>query len=249
MTLKLVVLGFGGWVSNPLFGQPSYLLINDVAKIMLDAGEGTYAKLRSCTGLTISDIDYVIITHSHGDHVLGVPTMIQMARYEGKPLNIVGPSYILNTIAKLLDALWIPHYIEHIVFHEVNPGEEKQLDRGLRIKAVTAKHPVPSVSYIITFDKFTIAYSGDTAPNEEFLRLAKGSHLLIHEVSTSEELAKEAQAHGHTTSADIEHILSLTRPKYFLPTHYYISAPQIRLDMNMRVKLLTPSPCAEYLLP
>ncbi len=249
MTLKLVVLGFGGWVSNPRFGQPSYLLTNDEAKIMLDAGEGTYDKLRSCTGLTVSDIDYVIITHGHGDHVLGIPTMIQMARHEGKLLNIVGPSHILDTVAKLLDALWIPHYIKHISFYEINPGEEKQLERGLKIKAITARHPIPSVSYIFTFGKYRIGYSGDTAPNDEFLKQAKGVHLLIHEVSAPAELTEDAWRHGHTTSADVQYILDIIKPKYFLPTHYYILAPQITLDLNTQVKLLTPSPCAEYLLP
>ena len=192
--IELTTLGFGGWVSNAFFGQPSYILENENVKIMLDAGEGTYFQLRKCTSLNIDDISYIVLTHSHGDHILGIPTILQYAGYLSIKVRIVAPPYVHDSIRKILEALQIPHYKRYMEKITISEGKEFKLDTDVFLKAYTAQHTVNAVSYKLSIGDVIIGYSGDTRPNPQFLKDIEGALLLIHEVSASPEYNKEAEA-------------------------------------------------------
>jgi len=246
--IKLTTLGFGGWVSNTFFGQPSYILENENTRIMLDAGEGTYFQLRKCTSLDIGDISYIVLTHSHGDHILGIPTILQYAGYLSIKVRVVAPYYVHESIKRILETLQIPHYEKYMERITINEGKELQLANNISLKAYPAHHTVNAVSYRLSMGEAIIGYSGDTKPNPQFLKDIEGALLLIHEVSAPPEYSKEAEAYGHTSSKDIAAILRLAKPKYFMPTHYFIEEPYLPLESYGGVRLLTPAPCSTHKL-
>ncbi|MEM1913524.1 MAG: MBL fold metallo-hydrolase, partial [Thermofilaceae archaeon] len=84
-------LGCGGWVSDPALGPPSLLVEAGGLRLLVDAGEGVYAALRRC-GFEVADLDLVLVTHKHGDHALGLPTLAMHARRSGARLRVIGPS-------------------------------------------------------------------------------------------------------------------------------------------------------------
>eukprot|EP00871_Galdieria_phlegrea_P000906 jgi/Galph1/1816/GphlegSOOS_G476.1 len=61
--------------------------------LLFDVGEGTTRRLFEC-GSAPSSVDYVIITHLHGDHILGLPSLIISSAERNKPLHIFGPEGI-----------------------------------------------------------------------------------------------------------------------------------------------------------
>jgi len=245
--VKVTILGFGGWVSNPLLGQPAYLIEKGDVRILLDCGEGTLEKLFKCTCLDVSDLGFILITHAHGDHLLGLPTLIQRAKYLGKKLNVAAPSPVMKSIKELLSALQIPHYMDYITVTELQSEVWTQLSKDVYVKAVDAIHPVPSVSYILRVGSKTIAYSGDTWPNDDFLLEAKGADVLIHEISAPLGMIEEARLHGHTPSEYALDILRKVKPRYFIPTHYYVEPPQLLLDEGLRsisgTRVVFPAQC------
>ena len=87
---KLIFLGVGGGAPSR-WGLPGILLIKDGFSVLFDCGEGTQLKILE-KGLGIN-VDVVAITHMHGDHVLGLPGMIQTMGLLGrqKELTILGP--------------------------------------------------------------------------------------------------------------------------------------------------------------
>jgi len=99
MTLKVTMLGTADQI--PSFNRNhSAILINyEGENILVDCGEGTqrqfrYAKLNPCK------ITKILITHIHGDHVLGLPGLLStlaMSGY-GKDLEIYGPKGIKKFI-------------------------------------------------------------------------------------------------------------------------------------------------------
>ncbi len=71
--------------------------------ILLDCGEGTQRQMTRAR-LSPMKINKIFITHFHGDHILGIPGMIQSMAFRGRtePLDIFGPPGLSNLIMKIL---------------------------------------------------------------------------------------------------------------------------------------------------
>lgn len=61
--------------------------------LLLDCGEGTQAAARRA-GVNLMRADAVCLTHYHGDHIFGLPGLLQTLGCQGrtKPLTIYGPA-------------------------------------------------------------------------------------------------------------------------------------------------------------
>lgn len=125
--VEVVFLGVGGWLSNPLYGQSSILVLGSGKNILLDAGEGTLEKLTKCSRIDVNDLDYIILTHSHGDHVLGLPTIAQHLR---RPVKVVGLRETLGDLRKIFEALHIENKLQQLTFLEILPGGSEELGEG-----------------------------------------------------------------------------------------------------------------------
>ncbi|MDN3356879.1 ribonuclease Z [Actinomadura sp. DC4] len=92
-TWELVVLGTASAVPTKARNHNGYLLRWDGRGVLFDPGEGTQRQMAHA-GLSAHDIDWICLTHFHGDHCLGVPGIVQrIARDEvGHPVTAVFPA-------------------------------------------------------------------------------------------------------------------------------------------------------------
>ncbi|MDB6144999.1 MAG: metallo-beta-lactamase superfamily protein [Pseudomonas sp.] len=74
--LELVVLGSGGPGATGRAGAGYVLLVDGNPRILVDAGPGTFARYGEAK-LAIKDLDIVLLTHLHIDHVGELPGMIK----------------------------------------------------------------------------------------------------------------------------------------------------------------------------
>ena len=67
--------------------------------VLFDCGEGTQKQIMNAQ-VSPMKIDDIYITHLHGDHILGLPGIIQSLAFRGRTrqLNIYGPPGITNLI-------------------------------------------------------------------------------------------------------------------------------------------------------
>ncbi|MFN3268744.1 MAG: MBL fold metallo-hydrolase [Zestosphaera sp.] len=240
--VEVVFLGVGGWLSNPLYGQSGVLVLGSDKTILLDAGEGTLERLHKCTKIDVNDLDYVILTHSHGDHVLGLPTIAQHLRH---PLKVVGLRETLEDLRKIFEALHVENKLQQLTLKEILPEGFEELESGVRLKWVRAKHVIPSISVVLEVENVKIAYSGDTSYNPEFLNIAKHVDLLIHEFSIPQGMQDLTEVLGHTAVMDFERVVRVSRPKRIAPIHYYLEAPKLNLESASNVELVIPTPCSK----
>jgi ribonuclease Z len=240
--VEVVFLGVGGWLSNPLYGQSSILVLGSDKTILLDAGEGTLEKLTKCVRVDVNDLDYIILTHSHGDHVLGLPTIAQHLRH---PVKVVGLRETLSDLRKIFEALHVENKLQQLTFLEIMPEGSEELDEGLKLRWVKAKHVIPAISVVLEVDGVKIAYSGDTSFNPEFLSVAENADLLIHEFSIPQEMRELAEVLGHSAVTDFERVVKLSKPKKVAPVHYYLEAPKLSLTSVENVELVIPAPCSK----
>ena len=94
-------------------------------------------------------ISKIFLTHYHGDHILGLPGLLQSMSLNGREskLTIYGP----KGLHKLKDAIYSLGYcaIEYPVeFREINTGIIEDNDKYF-IQAQRVKHNVPTLAYAV----------------------------------------------------------------------------------------------------
>jgi ribonuclease Z len=114
--------------------------------ILLDCGEGTQRQMTKAR-LSPMKINKIFITHFHGDHILGIPGMIQSMAFRGRtePLDIFGPPGLSNLIMNVKCLGYFAMSFE-IRVHEVTEGiilEEKEYS----VSCCIAKHSVLNLAY------------------------------------------------------------------------------------------------------
>ena len=103
--MKLTFLGTSGAVPSARRNHPSMLLSYKKENILIDCGEGTQRQFRKA-GISPLKTTRLLITHWHGDHVLGIPGLMQTLSLNDyrKTLFIYGPKGIKKNMNNLIKA-------------------------------------------------------------------------------------------------------------------------------------------------
>jgi len=150
--MKFEVTILGNNSAFPAYGRfPTSQVVNyDDHLFMIDCGEGTQIRL-SKFRIKRSKIDHIFISHLHGDHVFGLPGLLNSYAHMGreKPMHIYGPKGIrmlIDTVLRLSSS--IVNY--EIVYQELDHTDRiKVLESNtIRVYAFPMKHRVPTYGYL-----------------------------------------------------------------------------------------------------
>ena len=100
--MKLTFLGTSSMVPTADRNTSAILLNYESENILIDCGEGTQRQLRKAK-ISPTKITKILITHWHGDHVLGLPGLLEtLAKSEyNKVLEIYGPEGTKSFVKEL----------------------------------------------------------------------------------------------------------------------------------------------------
>ena len=166
--MKVRVLGCSGAIAKDC-RTTSFLIDQDM---LVDAGTG----VGDLTLEEMKDIDHVLLTHSHLDHVAALPLMVDaIASQRTVPVRIHA---LAGTIAALKahifnNVIWpdfsrIPTVeAPFISFHEIQIGQTLEIS-GKHIEVLPAVHTVPAVGFAVTGGRGCWVFSGDTERNPAF---------------------------------------------------------------------------------
>ena len=149
MNMEAFILGCGGMMPLPYRHLTSVLLRREGDLFLFDCGEGTQVSLRRLN-LKWKKIDAIFISHTHADHVTGLPGILmlnaQVDRTE--PLYIYGPPKIkeyVETSRKVLDM-----YINYpIVVKEIKAPCVVHSGKDFYIRAFPLDHTKVCVGYTL----------------------------------------------------------------------------------------------------
>ncbi len=123
--LDVALLGTGGMMPLPDRFLTSLLLRFNGKMMLIDCGEGTQVTLKML-GFGFKNIDTILFTHTHGDHITGLCGMLLTIGNSGreKPITIIGQKGIEEIVNSLMIiAKEIPFELEFIELDEENLSE------------------------------------------------------------------------------------------------------------------------------
>ncbi|HID41053.1 MAG TPA: ribonuclease Z [Pyrodictium sp.] len=147
LELGIVFLGTSAAIPTRRRGLPGVALVYRGSIVVMDCGEGSQAALTRA-GLSPLKVEAVLVTHLHGDHVFGLPGLIQSMAMLGRrrPLLVAGPPGVYGFLREAYRyTRWLPPFPIYVA--ELEPGEELALPSGLHVKAFPVDHTVPALGY------------------------------------------------------------------------------------------------------
>ena len=147
MELGVVFLGTSAAVPAGGRGLPGVAYVYRGSVVVLDAGEGTQERLQRC-GLSPLRVEAVLVTHMHGDHVFGLPGLMQSMAMLGRRrlLVVAGPPGLRRFLEEAaLATYWLPPY--PVWLAELAPWERLVLPSGVVVEAFPVRHRVPALGY------------------------------------------------------------------------------------------------------
>lgn len=144
--MKITFLGTSDAIPTAARNHTSILLEHDGENILVDCGEGTQRQFRKA-GLNPCKLTKMLITHWHGDHVLGIPGLIQtlsMSNYN-KVLYVYGPEGTENFMKRILGLFIFSG--KYLI--EAKDIEGKFLDeKDFYIESKPMTHGIPCNAYV-----------------------------------------------------------------------------------------------------
>lgn len=172
--MNLRILGCSGGIGKHL-RTSSYLIDDD---ILLDAGTGV-------GDLTIEEmrkLKHIFISHSHMDHIVSIPLLLDTLFSDLKqPLIVHAREETINAIKQHIFnwKIW-PDFTELpakespvLEFQAMKPGEAFDIN-GRSIEMIDVNHSVPAAAYVVKTPSAVLAYSGDTTTNDSLWHALNG---------------------------------------------------------------------------
>jgi ribonuclease Z len=144
--MKVIFLGTSGSMPTPTRNSTSIVIKKEREIIMFDCGEGTQRQMTKAK-VGFRRNMHILISHLHGDHVLGLPGIIQtmsLLRRE-KNLNLFGPPGIINYIKAFSNSLGVPTF--PVLIHEIREPGIIHENQDYKIIAIQADHKIIAYSY------------------------------------------------------------------------------------------------------
>src|SRR6185295_1186614 len=166
----------------------SYLFETGRSTFLVDCGPTILYALKR-RGFDTSRLDFVIVSHLHGDHFGGLPFLLLEYMYERprtRPFVVVGPPGIEERLWALFRALYSDVHKHKLPYElrvvELVP-EAATTIADVRILPVQVPHQLEDVSLALDLDVAgkRVVYSGDSPWVDRFIELSKNADLFLCE--------------------------------------------------------------------
>ncbi len=203
--MRVTLLGTGcPVVSTERFG-PAQVLRHGSSSVLVDCGSGVTQRLLAA-GLSGRDLDALLLTHLHSDHIVDLFQLIISSWHQGRdrPQRVLGPRGTRAYVDGLM-SLWRPE-LEQRIAHEARPStaalevEVTEIEAGQHlevggfgVQVVEVEHRPVKQAFGFVFAPAggrgpRIVLSGDTRRCAALIAAARGADVLVHEVMVHREM-------------------------------------------------------------
>ncbi len=244
---RLILLGTGGGPRPRKVSSAAaqVILVNNAA-YLIDCGDGVARQL-VFANVPLPALRHIFLTHQHSDHNADYGNVIWLAWTAGLRTRVDtwGPpplekmtrlffemnDYDIKTRIADEGRVAIAPLVR---VHELSRGGLVMQDENVKVTAALVRHPpvVPAFGYRFDAQDRSIVISGDTAPSDELIALARGADVLVHEVvyppaidrlvsgvANATSLKQSILSH-HTTAEDAGRVAQAAGAKTLVLSHF-----------------------------
>ncbi len=216
--MKVTILGTGTSFPDPDRVQSGVMIEAADTVLLFDIGSGVLHRLVQ-TGIEITRIEHLFISHFHIDHCSDFLTLCQSLWLSGydKTLHVYAPSYVRRWWKGIFEYSfeYMADRIDIEVI-ELEPEHVVEIGRMTVMTCQTAHGDRDSRAFKVEHGKKTVVYTSDTGPHERIIRFARDADILIHECNW---LDGEHDKNVHTTPSELNEIVKATGAKTVIIDH------------------------------
>jgi ribonuclease Z len=183
---RIVALGTGPALASAGRDNTFFLFDSPGGSLFIDCAGSPFHKLLK-VGADPNNLAGVILTHSHPDHMYGLPSLIHELWLHGRrdTLHIFANAATQRVAEALVDVFQLKAKPVPLEFHLI-PGDEEYLlleSESYWVHTTPVRHEVPTSAVRITSRENgrVAAFSADSSPCPELVALARGADLLFQE--------------------------------------------------------------------
>jgi|GEM_PF-1001079 len=220
----------GNWSSHIQAGRRNVsMMIDD--HIVVDCGPHTIESMLE-RDIDPTKVDKILISHMHLDHYGGLAEILWYigSRNIKDELIIMGPKGIKKNTELILQIYntpdnfrfrMKPNYVEINNNGEVYEVKAKFIEKSENdyIESFKGHHSIPDNMYRIDYQGHIIAYTGDTAYNDNIQLVGEKADLFFHEMTYSDKDAEIATFWGHSTYSSAIKGFEESHAKKLVPVH------------------------------
>lgn len=187
---KVIILGSSNAVPTIEHENTHLVIVGEERTILVDCVSTPVVRLEQA-GVDFNSLTDIVITHFHPDHVAGVPLLLMDMWLMGrsKPINIHGLHHTMDKLEALMGFYgwdeW-PNFFP-VGFYRLPAAELTPLldCADFNVRSSPVHHMIPTIGLRVECKRSgtMLAYSCDTEPCEQTVRLSEGANVLIHEAA------------------------------------------------------------------
>ena len=214
--MELTVLGADGSWPGPNGATSGYLVTHAGFNMWMDAGFGTIGQLQEYVPLT--ELGAVLLSHGHRDHVVDLYALFASRRFgrtEAQDLPVLALPDIKSYMGQLVSDRSGDAWTTAFDWRDLEAGQT--IDIGpFMVHCHEMAHFGPALGFRIEADSEVLAYTGDTGPTDEIVKLAGGADVLLAEASWQD---GEQQHDKHLTARECGRYASSAGVALLILTH------------------------------
>lgn len=184
--MKLTIVGCAGSYPNAAGPASSYLVEHEGYSIVMDMGNGALGPLHA--HIDPLAVDAVLLSHLHADHFLDMCSYYVLRRYHpaGIPprIPVYGPP---DTNYRMATAYGMPPEPGMVDVFDVRTYPEHEFELGpFTVQVARVYHPVTTYALRLSAGGKTLVFSGDSAPCDALVDIARDADLALFEASYRE---------------------------------------------------------------
>jgi ribonuclease BN (tRNA processing enzyme) len=189
--VQVTVLGSGDAFGSGGRLQSAYLIESPGATFVVDCGATILQGLKRLA-VDPERIDFVCLSHLHGDHFGGLPFLLLDAAFitrRTRPFVVAGPrgteARLRNATEALYPGFWGGRRRFTTKFVELADGRSLRIGKAT-VRAYRVLHDSGADAFAVRVSSngCSVAYSGDTAWTERLVDAARGADLFLCEASS-----------------------------------------------------------------